>query len=140
MVIPSAQTSHDWLSQNALRTMQLTRRQTMKRASEFAMVRTEGSSDSGRFLVLSTCPLPGGAEAESHFGIITTKRVGHAVTRNLLRRRVREILRAHGDPLARGLYVVLILRNRAALADYAGLEKDFLKLLARRKRALSTSC
>ncbi len=116
--------------------MQLTRRQTMKRASEFAMVRAEGTSDSGRFLVLSTCPLPSGADSGSRFGIITTKRVGHAVTRNLLRRRMREILRAHGEPLSRGLYVVLILRNRAAWADYAELEKDFLKLLARRNRAL----
>ncbi len=115
--------------------MQLTRRQTMKRASEFAMVRTEGSSDSGRFLVLSTCALPAGANASSRFGIITTKRVGHAVTRNLLRRRVREILRAHGDPLAKGHYIVLILRNRAAWADYSALEKDFLKLLARWQRA-----
>ncbi len=114
--------------------MQLTRRQTMKRASEFAMVRTEGSSESGRFLVLSTCPLPAGADAASRFGIITTKRLGHAVTRNLLRRRVREILRAHGEPLAQGLYVVLILRNRATWADYSGLEKDFLKLLARRQQ------
>ncbi len=115
--------------------MQLTRRQTMKRASEFAMVRAEGSSDSGRFIVLSTAPLPSGADADSRFGIITTKRVGHAVTRNLLRRRMREILRAHGEPLARGLYVVLIMRNRAAWADYAGLEKDFLKLLARHQRS-----
>ncbi len=117
--------------------MQLTRRQTMKRASEFAMVRAEGSSHSGRFLVLATCALPHGADAESRFGIITTKRVGKAVTRNLLRRRVREILRAHGDPLARGHYVVIILRNHAAPADYAALEKDFLKLLARRERALN---
>ncbi len=115
--------------------MQLTRRQTMKRASEFAMVRAEGSSDSGRFLVLGTCPLPQGELAESRFGLIATKRVGHAVVRNLLRRRMREILRAHGAPLARGLYVVVILRNRAALADYAALEKDFLRLLARRQRA-----
>ena len=115
--------------------MQLTRRQTMKRASEFAVVRAEGSSDSGRFLVLSTAPLPGGEEAESRFGLIATKRVGHAVTRNLLRRRMREILRAHGDPLARGLYVVIILRNRAARADYAELEKDFLRLLTRRSRS-----
>ena len=70
----------------------------MKRASEFAMVRAQGSSAAGRFLVLSTLPYSGeGAGAkESRFGIITTKRLGHAVVRNLLRRRVRELLRAHG--------------------------------------------
>ena len=96
------------------------------------MVRNEGSSEAGRFLILSTAPLPEKAKQGSRFGIITTKRIGHAVLRNTLRRRVREILRAHGEPLAQGLYVVIVVRNRAAMTDYAGLEKDFLKLLARK--------
>ena len=112
--------------------MQLKRSQTMKRASEFAMVRNEGSSEAGRFLILSTAPLKEGDERGSRFGIITTKRIGHAVLRNTLRRRVRDIIRAHGEPLAKGLYVVIVVRNRAAMTDYAGLEKDFLKLLARK--------
>ena len=82
----------------------------MKRASEFAMVRAQGSSAAGRFLVLSTLAYTGeGAGAkESRFGIITTKRLGHAVVRNLLRRRIREIVRAHGEPLEHGHYVVLL--------------------------------
>lgn len=114
--------------------MQLTRHQTMKRASEFAMVRAQGSSAAGRFLVLSTLPYTGeGAGAqESRFGIITTRRLGHAVVRNLLRRRVREILRAHGTPLERGHYVVVIPRHTAATASYSELEKDFCRLLKRR--------
>ena len=121
--------------------MQLTRGHTMKRASEFAMVRTQGSSLAGRFLVLSLCPLPRPAQEtgngevtapeHSRFGIITTKKLGHAVTRNLLRRRMREILRQHGGPLETGYYVVLILRKPAAEADFAALEKDFLRLLQR---------
>lgn len=118
--------------------MKLTRRQTIKRASEFAWVRARGTSDAGRFLVLSTAPLPAEWPQESRFGLIVTKRVGHAVIRNTLRRRVREILRFHGEPLSRGWYVVLILRNRAALADYHQLEKDFLKLLARHPAARSS--
>lgn len=104
----------------------------MKRASEFAMVKTAGTSEAGRFLVLGTAALPDGQEGvASRFGIITTKKVGHAVIRNLMRRRVREILRAHGDGLALGLRVVVIVRNRAATAGYADMEKDFLKLLQR---------
>ena len=118
--------------------MQLKRSQTMKRASEFAMVRNEGRSEAGRFLILSTAPLPAGKGRNSQFGIITTKRIGHAVLRNTLRRRVREILRTHGAPLAEGRYVVIVVRNRAAMTDYAGLEKDFLKLLARFQRTTST--
>lgn len=112
--------------------MRLTRQQTMKRASEFAMVKTVGTSEAGRFLVLSTAALPVGQEdVASRFGIITTKKVGHAVVRNLMRRRVREILRARGEALASGLRVVIIVRNRAATAAYADMEKDFLKLLQR---------
>jgi ribonuclease P protein component len=119
---------------NALFTMQLTRHQTMKRASEFAMVRANGSSTAGRFLVLSTLPYTGeGAGAkESRFGIITTRKLGHAVVRVLLRRRVREILREHGDPLQYGHYVVIIPRHTAATASYQELEKDFQKLLKRK--------
>lgn len=120
--------------------MQLKRRQTMKRASEFAMVRAEGSSEAGRFLVLSTAPHPAGNEASSRFGIVTTKRLGHAVIRNLLRRRVREILREQGAPLSRGLYVVIVLRQRAVMTHYQGLERDFLRLLSRRQRRLDVLC
>ena len=98
------------------------------------MVRAQGSSAAGRFLVLSTLPYSGegAGTKESRFGIITTKRLGHAVVRNLLRRRIREILRAHGDPLYLGHYVVVIPRHTAATADYQELEKDFKRLLKRK--------
>ena len=105
----------------------------MKRASEFAMVRKAGQSEAGRFLILSTAPMAN-AQQHSRFGIITTKRIGHAVVRNLLRRRVRELLREHGAPLDTGLSVVIVVRNRAAMADYAALEKDLLKLIARHRK------
>ena len=98
------------------------------------MVRAQGSSAAGRFLVLSTLPYSGEGAGmkESRFGIITTKRLGHAVVRNLLRRRIREILRAHGGPLYLGHYVVVIPRHTAATADYQELEKDFKRLLKRK--------
>lgn len=110
----------------------------MKRAYEFAEARTRGASDAGRYIVLCTAPFPENKQRHSLFGIITTKRVGHAVVRNRLRRQLREILRAHGEPLESGRYVVLIVRNRAAHTDYAGLERDFLKLLKRNTRI--TTC
>lgn len=112
--------------------MQLKRHHTMKRVGEFAYVRARGHSTPGRYLVLSTAPLPAGAGARhSRFGLIATKRVGHAVVRNRLRRRLRELLRAHGAPLASGLYVVLIIRRRAIHADFSELRADLLKLIPR---------
>ena len=130
---------------NALFTMKLTRRQTMKRASEFAMVRAEGSSAAGRFLVLSTAPLPRqqaneAAIHESRFGIITTRKLGHAVVRNTLRRRVREIVRAHGEPLSTGRYVVVIPRIHAVTASYEQLEHDIIKQMKRLLRTENKAC
>ncbi len=116
--------------------MQLQRKHTMKRVSEFAAVRAWGDSHRGRYLVLSTMPLPAGrAEGHSLFGLIATKRLGHAVLRNRLRRRVREVLREVGDPLAVGLYVVVILRQSALQADYGSLRRDLEKLIVRHARA-----
>ena len=119
--------------------MQLKRCHTMKRASEFAAVRASGVSKAGRFLVLSTAPLPAGSAAHSLFGIITTKRIGNAVYRNLLRRRVREALRAHAEPLAQGLYVVVILRRRAVYANYKALEQELVKLISTREKPATAS-
>ncbi len=106
----------------------------MTRAYEFARVRAEGLSQAGRCVVVSAAPLAD-AEAPSRFGIICTKKVGHAVVRNLLRRRVRELLRAHADAWAHGWHVVVILRWRAAETPFAALEKDFRKTLARLAQA-----
>mgnify|MGYP003306148820 CR=1 FL=1 len=104
----------------------------MKRASEFAMVRAEGTSTAGRFLVLNTAPSLDGAHAHSRFGI------GHAVVRNKLRRQVREILREHAEPLSGGLFVVLVVRASAAKADYRALESDFLHLMRRQLRKMNS--
>lgn len=98
----------------------------MTRAFQFARVRNEGASIAGRLIVLSAAPLPD-PEEPSKFGIICTKKLGGAVIRNKLRRRVREILRASGEPFQHGLHMVCILRWRAVEASYADLAKDWQK-------------
>ena len=110
--------------------MQLNRCNSMKRAYEFAHVRKVGTSSPGRFLVFSSATLPAGEElGTSRVGIIVTKRVGNAVTRNLLRRRIREIVRAQlcESPLTHGRYIVIILRKPAVDAAYTELEENFIK-------------
>ena len=112
--------------------MQLQRRHTLKRAREYAYVRAHGLPCVGRHLVLNSTPIPSTHAAEagfSRFGIIVTRRVGCAVLRNTVRRRVRELLRAHGAPLQNGRYVVILARRSAAEVDSASLRKDFLRLL-----------
>ncbi len=119
-----------------LREMQLRRKHSMKRAWEFAAARARGCSQVGRYFVLNTAPLEEErAGGHSLFGLVAPKRLGHAVVRNKLRRRVRELLRETGDPLAEGLYVVVILRQRAVDVEYADLRRDMEKLIARYARS-----
>ncbi len=115
--------------------MRLTRQQSLNRAYQFARVRREGVSVAGRFIVLNACPQDD-LEAYSAFGIICTKKVGGAVMRNTLKRRIRSLIRERGEVLERGLHVVCILRQRAAGAEYVMLEKDWQKTVKRLLREL----
>lgn len=106
--------------------MRLTRKHSMTHRSQFHGVRTNGRSKAGRFLILST--LEDGALPHPMVGFITTRKVGKAHERNLLRRRFRAILQRHGDRLVNPQrYLVTIPRRGAAAASFEDLEKDWLK-------------
>jgi ribonuclease P protein component len=62
---------------------------------------------------------------------VTSKRVGGAVVRNLVRRRLREIVRRHQHELRSGIWVVVIARPAAAQASYSTLEDEWLRLAKR---------
>jgi len=106
--------------------MRLPRSSSIHRRTDFARARLEGSAKAGRFLVLSTLPDP--ALPGLRVGIITTRRVGKAHDRNLLRRRIRAILQRHGETITEPRrLLVTILRVGAAGADFEELERDWLK-------------
>jgi ribonuclease P protein component len=65
----------------------------------------------------------------SRFGFVTSRRIGKAVVRNRIKRRLREISRL--IKIKPGWDVVLIARNPAAESDYRSLEKSVRKLLVR---------
>ena len=65
---------------------------------------------------------------QSRLGITVGTKVGKAVVRNRIRRRIRAIYRLHETELKAGYDIVVVARVRAADAAYAQLEKDFLKL------------
>ena len=58
-------------------------------------------------------------------GLITTRKIGNAVIRNRVRRRLRAILQRNGDQLVPGFWMVLIARNAAAGASSEQLEKEW---------------
>ena len=79
--------------------MRLSRVMRMKSRAEFSRVREEGSSFGGRYLVLGYLPEPDLA-INFKFGIILTRKVGNAVKRNRIRRRVRAVVEELGGGFA----------------------------------------
>ena len=63
----------------------------------------------------------------SRLGLTTGVKLGKAVKRNRVRRRLREIYRLSEDNMKRGLELVIVARVRAAEASYRELEKSFVK-------------
>lgn len=106
------------------------REQRLRKESEFGAVRKRGRGWSSDILVLRT--LNNGLP-HSRFGYVVSKRIGGAVVRNLVRRRIREAVRLTG--VAPGWDLVFIARVGVAEAPYTRLAQTVRDLL-RRARAL----
>ena len=99
------------------------------RTVEFARVKSEGTAHRGRTLVLGVLAL----EEEKLFrvGFVTSKRIGGAVVRNRVRRRLRDIVRTQQGRLQGGFWFVVIARPAAARASYGALKDEWLRLAER---------
>ncbi len=99
------------------------------RAGEFTKLKREGHSFHGKLMVLSVLDLRG--ETEPRIGLITSRRVGGAVVRNRVRRRLREIIRAARPQLPAGVWLALIARQAAAQASFQALRDEWTQLAQR---------
>ena len=59
-------------------------------------------------------------------GYTVSTKLGHAVVRNRVRRRLREIVRLNNAALKPGFDLVLVARSRAVGAEYKKLERAYL--------------
>jgi ribonuclease P protein component len=104
----------------------MTRHQGLKRPQDFAEVRRKGRSWSTSALVLVA--LPNGLGV-SRFGFTVGKKVGNAVVRNRIKRRLREVARRF--EVARGWDLVVVARGEAASANFQELGFALTSLLRR---------
>lgn len=67
----------------------------------------------------------------SQLGITVSTKVGKAVQRNLIRRRLKEIYRLNEDKLPTGLDIVVVARVKSRFVSYQQLEREFLDACGR---------
>lgn len=101
------------------------------RAREFQAVRETGVLQRGKFLFVSV--LRGKETGLSRFGIVTSRRVGPAVQRNAVRRRLREIIRHDRGRMIEGAWFIVTARPGSAQATYQQLEEEWRRLVGRLK-------
>lgn len=103
-------------------------KQYLTRLEDYDRVYRQNASWTSRLLVLRAAPNDLGI---SRSGYSISKRVGTAVVRNRMRRRLREIMRL--VPVKPGWDIVFIVRPGAAGASFDEIKKAVESLLSRAK-------
>jgi ribonuclease P protein component len=114
---------------SAPRDLRFPKSRRLVQSSDFERVKKEGRSERGTLLILGVLQAPDRNLLRA--GFVTSKRIGGAVIRNRVRRRLREIFRKHRPDLTTDLWIVIIARPKAARATYRELEDEWLRLAKR---------
>ncbi len=104
------------------------RRYRLRKNSDFQRVRRFGRSKAASMVVI--LKLVNNLD-HSRFGFAVSKRIGKAVQRNKVKRRMREIVRLKLDDIETGWDVVFIAREPIKSATYAQIERNMHSLLAK---------
>jgi len=94
----------------------------------FRRLYQKGKSAANKYLVIY-CRRNG--SSENRIGYTVSSKLGHAVVRNRVRRRLREIYRLHESQFRPGWDLVVVARSRAVDAPYKKLEGAYLSLAAK---------
>ena len=98
---------------------------SLKENFEFRRLYAKGRSAAGRQLVLYARRRKSDM---NRLGVTVSAKLGCAVRRNRVRRRLREAYRLNESRFSRGLDMVIVVRGRGMDAPYKALERELLEL------------
>ncbi len=108
----------------------LGRDERIRRHAEFERAYSEGQRTRGRFLTIVVRP---NALPVARLGVAASRKLGGAVSRNRVKRLLREVFRRNKP--APGYDIVVIPRPELLDAELSSLEADYRAVLRRRFRA-----
>lgn len=114
----------------------------IKQRREFLRVQRGGRKHHVRHFMVFASPRPAPADTTpsestpseplpTRLGITVTRKVGDAVTRNRIKRLVREVFRQNRQRLPSGLDIVWVAKQQASAASFADVLADFEALVRR---------
>lgn len=101
---------------------------SLKENHVFRRLYHRGNSSANRYLVFYCRP---NGSKQSRLGFTVSTKLGHAVVRNRVRRRLREIYRLHEAEFKPGVDLVVVARSASVDAEFSALEQAFLQLARR---------
>jgi ribonuclease P protein component len=94
--------------------------QRMRKNAEFKKVYSQGRYYVEKYVVIYIIK---NASDYNKVGYSVSKKIGKAVQRNLVKRRMREIYRLNGDRIKKGFDMVFTARTGSAAAEFSDIRK-----------------
>lgn len=103
-------------------------RTTLKKNSDFRRLYSKGKNTVTPYMALY-CRRNG--SGVNRLGYTVSTKLGHAVVRNRVRRRLREIYRLNSPRLKSGWDIIVVARMRCVNAEYAAMDAAFMSACER---------
>ena len=97
---------------------------TVKKNHEFRRMYQKGRSSVNSYLVLYVRPNRRGC---NRLGVTASTKLGKAVIRNRVKRRLREVWRRNDAQLKQGYDMILVARGRSIKGKFSEIEKAYLR-------------
>ena len=116
----------------------LSQQYRLKKNAQIQELRRKGRSWQNRQVVLIV--QPNSHRSETRFAFSVSRRIGSAVVRNKIKRRMRESVRRSLPQVQAGWDVLLIARRPARTATFACIDQAITELLLRAQLLPSSAC